>query len=58
MATINCLVTNILKNIYFFVFSRRKKLIQAWNNMRVSNDSLFEYTMVAAVSAIASTIKL
>jgi len=32
---INCLVTHILKNIYF-VFSRRKKVLQVWNNLKVS----------------------
>ncbi len=29
----NCLVTNILQNIYFCV---AKKVIQVWNNMRMS----------------------
>jgi len=30
MVTINCFITNILKDI--FVFNRRKKLIQVWKN--------------------------
>jgi len=31
---VNCLVTNILQNI--FVCVQQKNLIQVWNNMRVS----------------------
>jgi len=38
MVAINCLVTNILRyyNISYFVFIRRNKFIQFWNNTRVS----------------------
>jgi len=35
MVTINCLVTDILFKIYSFVFSRRKKFIQVWNNLMI-----------------------
>jgi len=27
--------------LYYFVFNRRKKLIQVWNNLRMSNDKMF-----------------
>jgi len=33
------LITDILKIL--FVFNRRKKLIQVWNNMRVNDDRMF-----------------
>ncbi len=32
MATSKCLATNILQNIIFCVFGRRKKLTRVWNN--------------------------
>ncbi len=35
MGTVNCLITNILQND-LFMFNKRNKLIQVWNNMRVS----------------------
>jgi len=45
MGAVNCLVTDILQNgLSFFLFTRRKKLKQVWNNMRVSSlnyDSIF-----------------
>ncbi len=33
MGTINCLITNILQNIFYVQY---KKLIQVWNDMGVS----------------------
>ncbi len=34
MGSINCLIPHILQNILFYV-QQKKKLIQAWNNMKV-----------------------
>ncbi len=36
MSTVNCLVTNILQNIFFCPQQKKKKLLQ-WNILRVSN---------------------
>jgi len=33
-AAINCLVSDILQNVFFWV--KQKKLLQVWNNLRVS----------------------
>ncbi len=35
MATNNCLVTNILQNIFFCV-QQKKELVQVWNKCRVN----------------------
>jgi len=36
MAIVNFLIANILWNIFVCVFNRRKKLIQVWNNLKMS----------------------
>ncbi len=36
MATSNCLVTRSSSNYLFCVFNRSEKLVQVWNNLRVS----------------------
>jgi len=54
MGAVNCLVTDILQNgLSFFLFTRRKKLKQVWNNMRVSSlnyDSIFIFGLAVIVS--------
>ncbi len=50
MATVNCLVTNILQNI--ISGDRRKNLIQVFNNLRVwvNNDRLFIFEWTVPLS--------
>jgi len=47
MATLNCLIIPIFFKISSFEFSRRKKRIQVWNNLGVSNDdNIYIFCMI------------